>query len=161
MQTLIQYKKLNPEARAPKAGTEDSAGYDVFANNVKSEIDFSIIPGHGPKDAWKMQVAPNGLVRIGLGLALEIPLDRTVKIEVRSGMANRDWAVEGGRLDPDYRGEVSVLLRNQSVHTMYIGVQEKIAQLIVQERIVTTFLETNELQPTNRGEGGFGSTGII
>lgn len=160
MQTLIQFKKLNTEAKTPQAGTDGAAGYDVFANNIKLR-DFTVLPEHSSTDDWKLLVSPGELVRIGLGLALEIPMDRTVKIEARSGMASKDWSVEGGRLDPDYRGEVTVLLRNQSNVAKTICVSEKIAQFVVQERIVTTFLETHELQPTTRGEGGFGSTDIV
>jgi dUTP pyrophosphatase len=158
MMTLIQVLKLHETARLPEASTEGASCDDVFASNVKSDK-LQTLPGFTAEDDWATTVLPGELARIGLDLAFEIPEDRTGKLEARSGMSNRNWAVEGGRLDPDYRGEVVVLLRNHSADAQTIRRGDKIAQLLIQERHKTVYRSVQALSRSARGDGGFGSTG--
>lgn len=152
---LIKYVKVRDNAKIPTLGLAFSAGYDVCASEI---LDAMSQPVELTEEGYS--VSPGEIVRVGIGLAMALPEDKTAKIEARSGMASRNWVVEGGRIDADFRGEWVVLLRNVGDKEMRISIGDKIAQVLIQDRITATFLEDASLPATSRGDKGFGSTGV-
>ena len=142
---IINIKKLNPNAIIPTRGSEYAAGYDLYAC---SEI--------------AIDIAPHSTVKVGTGLAIEIPHGYFGAIFARSGLATKRGLRPAncvGACDEDYRGEYIVALHNDTDEFMSIEPHERIAQLIVMPYLSVEFNEVNELSDTERGSGGFGSTG--
>lgn len=141
----IKIKKLTDTAKTPTRGSEHAAGYDMYAD-VKEDV----------------QIKPHETVKIGTGLAMEIPDGYFGAIFARSGLATKEGLRPAncvGVCDSDYRGEYIVAIHNDSEETRTITAGERIVQLVVMPYLPVTFDEVAELTDTNRGEGGFGSTG--
>lgn len=142
----INVKKLNDLAILPTRGSDEAAGYDLYA-----AIDNPIY------------LAPHAAVKIGTGLSFELPQGTFGAIFPRSGLATKQGLRPAncvGVCDSDYRGEYIVPLRNDSNLTQVINPKDRIAQLILMPYIPMTFNVVNELSETERGKGGFGSTGV-
>jgi dUTP pyrophosphatase len=130
----------------PSYGTEHAAGMDIRANldnpiTLKS-LERAMIP---------------------TGLFLEIPAGYEGQVRPRSGLAAKRGITvlnSPGTIDADYRGEVKVILVNLSAEDFTIEDGERIAQLIVTSHERVEWIETDELHDTERGAGGFGSTGL-
>lgn len=141
----IRYKKLNDLAKVPTRGSEYAAGYDLYAATDR-----------------EISLFPHTTQLIGTGLAFELPDGYFGAVYARSGLASKKGLRPAncvGVVDSDYRGEVMVALHNDSDHIMTIDAGERIAQLVLMPYINMTFEQVEELNTTNRGEGGFGSTG--
>lgn len=141
----IKIKKLTDTAKTPTRGSEHAAGYDLYAD-VKEDV----------------QIKPHETAKIGTGLAMEVPDGYFGAIFARSGLASKEGLRPAncvGVCDSDYRGEYIVAIHNDSEKTRTITAGERIAQLVVMPYLPVTFDEVAELTDTNRGEGGFGSTG--
>lgn len=141
----IKIKKLTDTAKTPTRVSEYAAGYDLYAD-VKEDV----------------QIKPHETVKIGTGLAMEIPDGYFGAIFARSGLAAKEGLRPAncvGVCDSDYRGEYIVAIHNDSEETRTVTAGERIAQLVVMPYLPVTFDEVAELTDTNRGEGGFGSTG--
>lgn len=141
----INIKLLNNLAKIPTSGTERSAGYDLYAAT-----------------SYDMQIPPHSTVMIGTGLAFEIPIGYFGAIYARSGIASKRSLRPAncvGVVDADYRNEVLVALHNDSPTTRTVQAGERIAQLVIQKHEVVNFIPVDELTDTERGLGGFGSTG--
>ena len=140
----LKIKKLDEKAIIPTYGTEYSAGADLYA---LLDEDLEIKPGE--------------TVMIKTGLAMAIPTGYAGLIYARSSLGSKKGlapANKVGVIDSDYRGEIKVPLFNQSKETQIIAKNERIAQIIFTPYLKVNFQETNELDDTNRGTGGFGST---
>lgn len=141
----VKLKKLQPDAITPTYGTEFSAGADLYA---AVESDVTIMPG--------------ATQFIHTGIALEIPSGLVGLVYARSGMACKKGlapANKVGVIDSDYRGEIMVALHNHSSESVTISHGDRIAQIVFTPYIAATFEETDTLNDSVRGEGGFGSTG--
>ena len=140
----LKIKKLDEKAIIPTYGTEYSAGADLYA---LLDEDLEIKPGE--------------TIMIKTGLAMAIPTGYAGLIYARSSLGSKKGlapANKVGVIDSDYRGEIKVPLFNQSKETQIISKNERIAQIIFTPYLKVNFQETNELDDTNRGTGGFGST---
>ncbi len=145
----VHIKVLNERAKIPTRGSEQAAGYDLYAC-MNEGIDFA-------------QIAPHGTVVIGTGISMALPDGTFGGIFARSGLAAKENLRPAncvGAVDSDYRGEVKVALHNDSneIRTIYHG--DRIAQLIVLPYVPANFIEVENLDETERGAGGFGHTGI-
>lgn len=141
----INIKKLNKNAVIPSRGSEQAAGYDLYA--VTEDI---------------IQIAPHSTIKIGTGLSMELPEGYFGAVFARSGLATKKGLRPAncvGICDSDYRGEYIVALHNDTDELMEIAPQERIAQLVIMPYLPVTFKEVEELSETERGIGGFGSTG--
>ncbi len=141
----IEVKKLREDATLPTRGSAYSAGYDLYA-----AIDEPIT------------IAPHTTEKIGTGLAFALPEETFAAIFARSGLATKEGLRPAncvGVCDSDYRGEYIVALHNDSEETRTVEPQERIAQMILMATNPMNFIEVDELSETDRGEGGFGSTG--
>lgn len=142
----INVKKLRDNAVIPTRGSEYAAGYDLYA-----AIDETVVIG------------PHETQKIGTGLSFELPDNTFGMIVARSGLATKEGlrpANCSGICDSDYRGEYIIALHNDSDEIRYVEPGERIAQLILMNYVPMTFEMVEELTETERGEGGFGSTGV-
>ncbi len=139
-------KRLRDGAVIPKRATEGSAGHDLYAL-----LDEPVI------------VRPGGLVRIPTGIAIALPCpDYAAFVYARSGLAIKFGIAPSncvGVIDSDYRGEVIVGLTNHSSEPYTIQNGERIAQMILAPVVLPEIIESDTLDDTARGAGGFGSTG--
>lgn len=143
----IKIKKLNNNATIPTRGSEYAAGYDLHACIDKGAID----------------IPAGSTVKVGTGIAVEIPDGYFGAVFARSGLATKRGLRPSncvGVVDSDYRGEVIVALHNDSDQCETIHVGDRIAQLVIMPYLSVEFEEVDELSDTNRGAGGFGSTGV-
>ena len=148
MKTFIFFKKMNQNAIVPKYGTDDAACADLYACFDNKEDKVAIMPGE-----TKL---------IKTGIAMEIPTTLAGCIFARSGLATKQGlapANKVGIIDPDYRGEIMVALHNHSQETRYVAYGDRIAQIGFIPYVTASFLETDNLSESDRGSGGFGSTG--
>jgi len=102
---------------------------------------------------------PGATQIVRTGLAMELPSTHGALVEDRSGLAVRGVTTLAGVIDPGYRGELKVVMTNLSVEPQVVAPGHRIAQLRIVERIQAVFEETDVLEDTERGVGGFGSTG--
>jgi len=145
MKQQVNVKKLNKDAIIPTYGTEFSAGADLYAC-IKE----------------KVIINPGETVMIHTGIAVEIPIGYAGLVYARSGLASKKGlapANKVGVVDADYRGELMVALHNHSLKPAEIEKGERIAQMVLTPFLAAEFLEATELSDTQRGSGGFGSTG--
>ena len=143
--TKISVKKLDDRAVLPKYGSDFAAGADLYAL-----LDAPLVIASGETSLIKT------------GLALEIPVGYGGFIYARSGLATKTGlapANKVGVIDSDYRGEIIVALHNHSSIDTTVECGERIAQMVIAPAPQFAFEEANELSSSERGEGGFGSTG--
>ncbi len=137
---------INTSSNAlPAYETIGSAGMDLRANIAQA-----------------IELAPLERKLIPTGLFLEIPIGYEAQVRPRSGLALKKGLTclnTPGTIDSDYRGEINVLLINLSSETQIIVPQERVAQMIIASYERVTFEEVDSLSTTERGNGGFGSTG--
>ncbi len=139
----IVIKRLSNEAILPTYGTKDAAGADLYATEAT-------------------EIAPGEKTVVHTGIAMAIPTGYHGLIYARSGLATkRDLAPANmvGVIDADYRGEIMVCLRNYGKETQHIEKGERVAQLVIAPVLQVDFKPVTALTDTERGEGGFGSTG--
>ena len=141
----IKIKKLNEKAIIPTRGSEYAAGWDLYA----CVDELTIIPAHST-------------VKIGTGIAMEIPHGYFGAIFARSGLATKEGLRPAnciGVCDEDYTGEYIVALHNDTDFPRVIEPNERIAQLVLLPYLNVEFEEVDGLSKTTRGSNGFGSTG--
>lgn len=141
----IKIKKLNENAIIPTRWSSQAAGYDLYACTKTS-----------------MVIMPHQTVKVGTGLAMELPDGYFGAIFARSGLATKQGLRPSncvGCCDSDYRGEYIVALHNDTDIPQTINPMERIAQLVIMPYLPVEFDEVDELNETERGVGGFGSTG--
>ena len=146
MKTKVEIKKLDERAIIPTYGTDFSAGADLYM-----------------PEGDAITVAPHSTVLVHTGLAVEIPEGYAGLIFARSGLATKRGlapANKVGVVDADYRGECMVALHNHTDSAVTVEGGERIAQLVIVPFLKAEFTLADELSDTERGVGGFGSTGM-
>ena len=141
----VKIKKLNENAIIPTYGSEYAAGADLYAC-----LDEAIIIKKGET------------VFVPTGISIELPEGTAGLLYARSGLASKKGlapANKVGVVDSDYRGEIIVPVHNDTNNIQYISPDEKIAQLVISEIVYWDMTEVDNLEDTDRGKGGFGSTG--
>ena len=141
----ILIKKLYPDAQLPTRGSAQAAGYDLYAC-ISTPI----------------TIYPHTTSMIGTGLSVAVPEGYFGAIFARSGLASKRGLRPAnccGICDSDYRGEYIVALHNDTDKAQLVMPNERIAQLVIMPYFPVEFTEVDELDETERGNGGFGSTG--
>ena len=141
----IRVKKLNPAAKLPTYGSAEAAGADLYACLEQA---VTIAPG---ETAW-----------IPTGIALEVPKGCAGLVYARSSLgAKRGLAPANkvGVIDSDYRGEIRVVLLNHGKVAQTVENGERVAQFLITPVLTPDYVEAQDLSDTDRGTGGFGSTG--
>ena len=143
--TVIRFQKVDPRAQAPAYGSPDAAGADL-----RAVLDAPVT------------LAPGETAFFSTGLAVELPRGFVGLVYARSGLACKRGlapANKVGVIDADYRGEIKVALHNHSDAPQTVEPGERIAQMVVAPYLPAVYEEAASLTETDRGEGGFGSTG--
>lgn len=142
----MKVKILNKNINIPTKGTELSAGIDIY-----SPIDIELPPLNSNSES--------NTQRIKLGIAIEINKDEVAIMSERSSMGAKGITSVGNIIDADYRGEISIVLQNNSKEYWEAKKGDKIGQIVVCKLGNTNIDIVDELSNTERGSGGFGSTG--
>ena len=154
----VKVKKLTKTAQLPTRGSTQAAGWDLYADNAPDES-WIISADNG---TLVIAIPAHKTVKIGTGLAMAIEDGWKGVICPRSGIASKRSlrpANTPGTIDSDYRGEIIVALHNDSDQDEIVLPGERIAQICFEQVPVVTWKVVNELSETERGTGGFGSTG--
>jgi dUTP pyrophosphatase len=139
----IPTKRLHPDAKLPRYAHEGPWG-DLAADL------YSV---------HEATVQPRQTVLVATGLAMAFPEDYGALVEDRSGLAVKGVTTLAGVIDPGYRGELKVVLTNVTDAPITLAAGDRVAQLRIVQKLQAKFEEVDDLDPTHRGEGGFGSTG--
>ncbi len=142
----VKVKKLNEHALLPTYGSQQSAGADLSAC---LEEDLLLKAG--------------SYAKIPTGVSIQVPPGHEAQVRPRSGLAAKHGITvlnSPGTIDSDYRGEVAVLLINLGKEDVVIHSGDRIAQMVIAQCEQASFLPAMELDATERGSGGFGSTGV-
>lgn len=138
---VLSFKRLDPSATLPARGSSHAAGLDLH-----SIAEVTLEPGQRSL--------------VATGLAASIPVGYYGRVAPRSGLATKQGLdVMAGVIDADYRGEILCLLYNAGEDRIVLSAQTKICQLIIEKIITPTAVWSDEISETERGDGGFGSTG--
>lgn len=141
----IRVKRLHPNAKLPTYGSSEAAGADLYAC-----LDEPVT------------IQPGEVFWVPTGIALEVPKDCAGLVYARSSMgAKRGLAPANkvGVVDSDYRGEIKVVLLNHSKQPQTLEPGERVAQFVITPVLTPAYEEVTDLTDTDRGAGGFGSTG--
>ena len=143
MTVQVRVKRLNPDAKVPKAAKAGDVAFDLY-----SVIDIEIKPGER--------------YAVPTGIAIEIPIGYEGQVRPRSGLALKEGVTvlnTPGTIDSGYRGEGKTIMINHGDTPFQITKGMRISQLAIRPVPKVMFIEVEELSETDRGEGGFGSTG--
>lgn len=144
MAMVILFKKLNDFAIQPKKATDGSAAFDLYSTD-------------------RVEIEPGHMKAVSTGIAVELMRGYAMFIYSRSGHALKNFVnLQNcvGVIDSDYRGEIKVMLKNNSIsQSFYVDKGDRIAQAVIQQIPDFAFIEVPELADTQRGTNGFGSTG--
>ncbi len=137
----LSFKRLDPKATLPTRGSSQAAGLDIYSIE-------------------EVAIEPKQRALVRTGLAVAIPAGYYGRVAPRSGLATKKGLdVLAGVIDADYRGEVSCLLYNAGDETIHLPAPSKICQLLIEKIITPEAIWSDEISETDRGSGGFGSTG--
>lgn len=142
----IKIKKLHPNASPPTYGSIESAGADLYAC---LEDDILLKPGKR--------------VVISHGFSMELPVGFEAQIRSRSGLAFKNGIIvlnSPGTVDSDFRGELKTLLIHLGEDELIIKNGMRISQMVITRHTTANWVETSDLSNTQRGSGGYGSTGV-
>jgi dUTP pyrophosphatase len=140
----VIFKKINPDAILPSYAHPGDAGMDLHAICDK-------------------EIPPREVALIGTGLSIQLPENTEAQVRPKSGLALKNAITvlnTPGTVDEGYRGEIGVILINHGKETYHVSKGQKIAQLVIKPTLHVEIVEQNELSDTQRGAGGFGSTGL-
>ncbi|HPR17797.1 MAG TPA: dUTP diphosphatase [Candidatus Cloacimonadota bacterium] len=140
----LHIQKLDPQAVLPQRMTGQAAGYDLYSCH-KEDIIIK---------AGEVQLIPTGL-------AIALPAGYEAQIRPRSGLAFKHQLGvlnSPGTIDADYRGEIKIILFNFGKEDFVVKPQTRIAQMVIAKHETAAFVLTEELEETQRGDGGFGHT---
>ncbi len=140
----LRFKKIHPDAVLPSYAHPSDAGMDV-----RSVVDLTIAPG-------ARALVPTGLVML-------LPPLYEAQVRPRSGLALKNGVTvlnTPGTIDSGYRGEVGVILMNLGADEFIVKKGDKIAQIVIAPVTQPEIVETDRVDETDRGSGGFGSTGV-
>lgn len=138
--TNIKFKKLTSKATPPSRERESDAGIDLYS-------------------AVRIKIPSGGREAISTGYAVAIPDGYYGQIEERSGFSMRNTLkLKAGVIDSEYRGEIKIVFQNCGSYPVDVEVGEKIAQIVIHKQPKVTFEFVTELDETDRGTKGFGSS---
>ena len=162
----IKAKRLSDTAKLPTYGSEKAACADLYCDLRvdkcidlnPANVDFKHMEYRG--DCFdRVHIAPHETIKLPTGWAFQPPEGYMLQILQRSGLASKGLIPLGGILDEDYTGEVIVSMLNTTDKYLSINNGDRIAQMAIRPYYQGEFEEVDELDETERGDGGFGSTG--
>ncbi len=146
IEIMVEKEKGCEDLPLPKAASQYASGIDLFS----AEEDI-------------IEIKPGERKLISTGIKIALPLGFEAQVRPRSGLAYRYGITvlnTPGTIDSDYRGIIKIILIHHGKESFFIKRGDRIAQLVIQKVFQPILVETNELDNTKRGKGGFGHTGI-
>lgn len=140
----VKFVKISQDAHVPQKAHPDDAGFDLYASE-------------------DVTLKPHGYGFVPTGICIELPQNTEGQVRPRSGLAAKHGVTvlnSPGTIDAGYRGEVKVILINHGEEAFEITKGMRIAQLMVKPIFDSEFVEVEALDDTDRGTGGFGSSGV-
>lgn len=158
----IPVKRLTVTAKIPTYGTTGAVGMDLYADLARTDFLEENVDTHVANLQKQVLIQPGERVMIPTGIAMAVPEQHYLRVADRSGLAwKQGLHVLAGVIDPDYRGEIRVILINLGDSQVVIKHGDRIAQGVLEMvRQGSELVDVNELPSTERGAGGFGSTGV-
>ena len=141
---ILKIRRVHPDASLPSYAHEGDAGLDI-------------------RSVEELEIAPGARALVHTGLVFMLQPGWEAQVRPRSGLALKHGVTvlnTPGTIDAGYRGEVGVILANFGTDPFKIAKGDKIAQIVVSPVVRADIVETNEIEATERGSGGFGSTGV-
>ena len=141
---ILKIRRVHPDATLPSYAHEGDAGLDI-------------------RSVEELEIAPGARALVHTGLVFMLQPGWEAQVRPRSGLALKHGVTvlnTPGTIDAGYRGEVGVILANFGTDPFKIAKGDKIAQIVVSPVVRADIVETNEIDATERGLGGFGSTGV-
>ena len=155
----VKIKRLSETAQLPTKAHDSDAAFDLYADIQETYIPFGKTFEESEKG---IKVMPGQTVKVSSGVAMEIPEWYWGAVYARSGLATKQGLRPAncvGVIDSHYRGPIIVAIHNDSNNVQIIHHGDRIAQFKLAPVIETKFEEVSELSDSDRGEGGFGSSG--
>ncbi len=150
--TKVKIKLVKKGAVLPSRMTQGSSGFDIYA------AESIEVP---PASMTRNRLVEVGHASVGTGLIIQLPQNSVGRIASRSGLSRKhNIEVGAGWIDPDYRGEIVVELKNMSSKPFMIKTGDRIAQLFILATVKAIMVTSRFLSVTGRGSSGFGSTGV-
>jgi dUTP pyrophosphatase len=147
----IRFRLVRPNAKAPTYATAGASGMDGYMAAWAHTVD--VMP---------LRMAPGVRALVHLGIAVEIPPGYELQVRPRSGLALRDGVTvlnAPGTIDSDYRGEIGATLVNLGDEPVTLNIGDRVCQLVLAPVVRADMVQVEELGQTERGVGGFGSSG--
>ena len=141
----LSFRRIHPDAVMPAYAHASDAGMDV-------------------RSVRELVIPPGGRALVPTGLVVNLPAGYEAQVRPRSGLALKAGVTvlnSPGTIDAGYRGEIGVILANFGQDDFKVNVGDRIAQLVIAPVLQPVVVETTEVDSTDRGAGGFGSTGVL
>lgn len=140
----LSFKRIHPDAVMPAYAHPSDAGMDI-------------------RSVRELVIPAGGRALVPTGLVVNLPMGYEAQVRPRSGLALKAGVTvlnSPGTIDAGYRGEIGVILANFGLDDFKVNVGDRIAQLVIAPVLQPTVVEATEIDSTDRGTGGFGSTGV-
>ncbi len=155
---IVRVERIRKDAVVPQRASNQAVGYDVWASIVLDKNTKK------PIQELPVKIEPGKSALIGIGVCFAVPFPIQCEVRPRSGLASKydiELSNSPGTVDPDFRGEIGILLRNRGDKSFTVKKEMRVAQLIFSKVTIPVLEKTKELPKTLRGAGGFGSTGLF
>jgi dUTP pyrophosphatase len=150
----MEYTKINYDAKAPAKAHKSDAGWDLFSLDKKTVWPIYFLFFYRLFSLFLLKTKP-----VRTGIAVHIPEGYYGRVAEKSGLANKNIGIGAGVIDCGYTGEIEIVVRNFNLFPYTFKKGDKVAQLIVEKISMEEFTEVTDSRETERGSGGFGSTG--
>ena len=160
--SVLKVKVLRENVKMPKRGSELASGFDVRAYNCFNPVEKKDIKLESVDGQYGWTIKPNETLIFKTGLVMACGEDEEIQVRPRSGMSCKTKlrvANAPGTIDADYRGEIGIIIDNIGTTEAFVPYEERIAQIVVCPVIRPEIVEVEELDDTDRGANGYGSTG--
>lgn len=160
--SVLKVKVLRENVKMPKRGSDLASGLDVRAYSCYNPVEKKDIKLESIDGQYGWTIKPNETLIFKTGLVMACGEDEEIQVRPRSGMSCKTKlriANAPGTIDADYRGEIGIIIDNIGTTEAFVPYEERIAQIVVCPVIRPEIVEVEELDDTDRGANGYGSTG--
>ena len=160
--SVLKVKVLRENVKMPKRGSELASGFDVRAYNCFNPVEKKDIKLESVDGQYGWTIKPNETLIFKTGLVMACGEDEEIQVRPRSGISCKTKlriANTPGTIDADYRGEIGIIIDNIGTTEAFVPYEERIAQIVVCPVIRPEIVKVEDLDNTNRGANGYGSTG--
>ena len=160
--SVLKVKVLRENVKMPKRGSELASGFDVRAYSCYNPVEKKDIKLESVDGQYGWTIKPNETLIFKTGLVMACGEDEEIQVRPRSGISCKTKlrvANAPGTIDADYRGEIGIIIDNIGTTEAFVPYEERIAQIVVCPVIRPEIVKVEDLDNTNRGANGYGSTG--